>query len=77
MLEINQKNFELFKEQIDSAVKLTSSSIDGSDAARQTLAAMNSLSQKIDGNMSSGQLDPSAAAPSASGEHQIEVINIS
>lgn len=67
MLEINQKNFELFKEQIDSAVKLTSSSIDvdGSDAARQTLAAMNSLSQKIDGNMSSGQLDPSAAAPSA------------
>ena len=56
MLEINQKNFELFKEQIDSAVKLTSSSIDvdGSDAARQTLAAMNSLSQKIDGNMSSG-----------------------
>ena len=69
MLEINQKNFELFKEQLDSAVKLTNSSMSGSDAARQTLAAMNSLNSQIDGNMSSQEFNQVVPPATSSGEH--------
>ena len=49
MLEIAQRNFELFGKQLDSNAKLTGSSIATSDAARCTLAAVNSV--KDDGFM--------------------------
>ena len=49
VLEIAQRNFELFGKQLESNGKLTGSSIATSDAARYTLAAVNSA--KDDGFM--------------------------
>lgn len=70
MLEIAQRNFELFGgKQLDSGAKLTGSSIATSDAARCTLAAVNSKDDVFMSGTGEFRLDV--------GEHQIEVINIS
>ena len=44
--EINQRNFELFGKPLESGAKLTASSITNSEAAKYTLAAMNSVSSQ-------------------------------
>lgn len=71
MLEIAQRNFELFSKQLDSGHKLTGSSITNSDAARCTLAAVNSKTDEAFMGNGAGEFRLDV------GEHQIEVINIS
>ena len=71
VLEIAQRNFELFGKQLDSGAKLTGSSIATSDAARCTLAAVNSVKDDGFAHSTGGEFRLDV------GEHQIEVINIS